>query len=51
MNQKIKSETEVLIQGCQDKKNITAEKMAQKINTINYEITTRISSLLPRIIV
>ena len=48
---KIKLEDEVVILGKQGKQEITAEEMASRINTINYEITTRISSLLPRIIV
>ncbi len=48
---KIRVEDEVVILGRQGKEKITAEEMAKKINTINYEITTRISSLLPRIIV
>lgn len=44
-----KNEDEVVILGCQGKEEITAEEMAKRINTINYEITTRISPLLPRI--
>ena len=48
---KVKLEDEVVILGRQGREEITAEEMAEKINTINYEITTRISPLLPRIIV
>ena len=48
---KIKPEDEVVILGRQGKEEITAEEMAERINTINYEITTRISPLLPRIVV
>ena len=48
---KVKIEDEVIILGCQNKEEITAEEMADRINTINYEITTRISALLPRIII
>lgn len=48
---KIKPEDEVVILGRQGREEITAEEMAERINTINYEITTRISSLLPRVIV
>jgi len=48
---KVKSEDEVIILGRQDKEEISAEEMAERINTINYEITTRISSLLPKIVV
>ncbi len=44
-------EDEVVILGRQKKEIITAEEMAKKIDTINYEITTRISSLLPRVII
>lgn len=58
----IKIEEEVVILGKQGRGlarppksgaggEITAEEMAKRINTINYEITTRISSLLPRVIV
>jgi alanine racemase len=43
-------EDEVVILGHQGNEEITAEEMAKRINTVNYEITTRISSLLPRII-
>lgn len=47
---KVKIEDEVIILGQQGKEEITAEEMASLADTINYEITTRISSLLPRII-
>ena len=47
---KVQAEDEVVIIGAQGKEKITAEEIANKIGTINYEITTRISSLLPRII-
>lgn len=46
----VKIEDEVVILGRQGEEEITAEEMAKKIDTINYEITTRISALLPRII-
>jgi alanine racemase len=46
----IKSEDEVVILGKQGKEEITAEELADKIDTINYEITTRISGFLPKII-
>lgn len=41
----------VVLLGTQDSNQITAEEVAQSINTINYEITTRISPLLPRVVV
>lgn len=47
----VKAEDEVVIIGKQGKEQITAEEIAEKLDTINYEITTRISSLLPRVIV
>jgi len=47
----VKIEDEVVIIGQQGKQEITAEEIAEKIDTINYEITTRISSLLPRIVI
>jgi len=46
----VKVEDEVVIIGHQGKEEITAEELALRINTINYEITTRISALLPRIV-
>ena len=60
----VKVEDEVVILGKQGKESastckgsptrggeITAEEIAKKIDTINYEITTRVSPLLPRIII
>lgn len=47
----VKSEDEVVILGRQGGEEITAEEIAKKIGTINYEVTARISSLLPRVIV
>ncbi len=47
----VKQEDEVVIIGKQAGEEITAEEMAQKANTINYEITTRLSAILPRIVV
>ncbi len=47
---KVKAEDEVVLLGEQGKERITAEELADKIGTINYEITTRVSALLPRII-
>jgi alanine racemase len=41
---------EVVILGRQKNEEITAEELAKKISTINYEITTRINPLLPRVI-
>lgn len=47
----IKVEDDVVILGKQNKEEINVEDMAKRINTINYEITTRISPLLARVIV
>jgi len=47
----VKLEDEVVILGKQEKEEITAEEIAQKIGTINYEVITRINPLIPRIIV
>ena len=46
----VKPEDEVVIIGTQKGELVTAEEIASKTQTINYEVTTRISSLLPRII-
>lgn len=43
-------EDEVVILGKQAKLEITAEQIARESDTINYEVTTRISALLPRIV-
>jgi alanine racemase len=43
-------EDEVVILGEQGKNRITTEKIAKESDTINYEVTTRISALLPRLI-
>jgi alanine racemase len=40
----------VIIIGTQGKESITAEEVALKAGTINYEIVTRINPLIPRII-
>ncbi len=47
----VEAEEEVVLLGTQGEAAITAEEMAAKIESINYEITTRISPLLKRIIV
>lgn len=44
-------EDEVVLIGRQGKNEITAEEMAQKIGTINYEVISRINPLLPRKVV
>ena len=45
-----KEEDEVVLLGRQGKEEITAEELAKRIDTINYEITTKINPLLPRIV-
>ena len=45
----VKIESEVVILGTQGKETISAEEIAEKAGTINYEVTTRISALLPRV--
>ncbi|MDP3971172.1 MAG: alanine racemase [bacterium] len=47
----IKPEDEVVLLGQQDNEIISAEEIAQKINTINYEVVARVSWDLPRTIV
>ncbi|HPN54670.1 MAG TPA: alanine racemase [Candidatus Moranbacteria bacterium] len=46
----IKNEEEVVLLGRQRKAEITAEEIAERLGTINYEVVARISPLLPRII-
>ncbi len=47
----VMADDEVVILGSQGKLKITAEDLAKRSDTINYEATTRISALLPRFIV
>ena len=47
---RVRAEDEVVLLGSQKKEHITAEEIAKKLGTINYEITTRTSPLLPRIV-
>lgn len=49
-NPKIEVEDEVILIGRSGANNITADELADRLNTINYEIVTRINSALPRII-
>lgn len=46
-----KAEDEVVLLGDQGEDRLTAEEIAARLGTINYEITTRVSPLLPRVIV
>jgi len=43
-----KAEDEVVLLGEQAGERITAEEIASRLGTINYEVTTRLSALLPR---
>jgi alanine racemase len=47
----VKAEDEVVLLGKQGKAEITAEAIAKKLHTINYEVVTKISALLPRVII
>jgi alanine racemase len=47
----VKVEDEVVLLGRQRKEVITAEEIAQKLGTINYEVLTRINPQIPRIVV
>lgn len=47
----VKAEDEVVLLGTQGQETILAEDISSQISTIKYEITTRLSSLLPRIII
>ena len=46
-----KEDDEVVLIGKQGKETISAEEIAERIDTINYEVVTRINPLLPRITV
>ena len=47
----VKLEDEVVLLGKQGVEQITADELAQKIGTINYEVVARINPLIPRIVV
>jgi len=44
----VKAEDEVVLLGRQGKERISAEELADKLGTINYEVLTRINPTLPR---
>ena len=44
-------EDEVVLLGRQGREEVTAEEIASRIGTINYEVVTRVSPLLPRRVV
>jgi len=48
---KVELEDEVVLLGRQGKEEISAEDLAQKIGTINYEVVTRVNPLISRIVV
>jgi len=50
-NQKVKNGDEVILIGKSGLRDLTADELAEKLDTINYEVVTRINSTLPRIIV
>jgi alanine racemase len=47
----VKVEDKVVLLGKQGEEEITAEELADRIGTINYEITTRVCPLLERVVV
>ncbi len=47
--EKIETEDEVVLLGRQGREEVSAEDLAGKIGTINYEVVTRINLLIPRI--
>jgi alanine racemase len=44
-------EDEVVLLGRQGDENVSAEQIARWVDTINYEVTTRINERLPRVVV
>ncbi len=46
----LRAEEEVVLLGAQGDDEISAEQLAEQIGTINYEVTTLVSPLLPRIV-
>lgn len=48
--QPAKAGDQITLIGRQSREKITADEMAGKIGTINYEVVSRINPLLPRIL-
>lgn len=46
----VKAETEVVLIGTSGRERVTAEEVATKLDTIGYEVVTRINPLAPRIV-
>ncbi|OGL65532.1 alanine racemase [Candidatus Uhrbacteria bacterium RIFCSPLOWO2_01_FULL_47_24] len=46
----VKPEDEAVLIGAQGRQIITADEIAKKLSTINYEIVTRINPVLPRLV-
>lgn len=46
----VKAEDEVVLLGKKGDEEITVEEIAEKLGTINYEVVSRISPLIPRVI-
>ncbi|MBT4723308.1 alanine racemase [Candidatus Falkowbacteria bacterium] len=46
-----KLEDEVVLLGEQTEESVSAEEIAEKLNTINYEVVTRINSVIKRIVI
>lgn len=49
--QPAKAGDKITLIGRQGRKEITADEMAEKVGTINYEVVSRINPLLPRILI
>ena len=47
----IKPEDEVVLLGAQGREAISADEIAKQLGTINYEVITRISGQLPRVVI
>lgn len=47
----VELEDEIVLIGKQGERGITAEELAEKVGTINYEIVSRINPLIPRVMV
>jgi len=47
----VRLEDEVVLLGRQGKNQVTAEELAEKCGTINYEIVSRLNPLIPRVVI
>jgi alanine racemase len=51
LGERVEPGDEVVIIGCQGREEVTADELAQRLGTINYEVVTAIARRVPRVVV